>query len=345
MKVFTAVLAALALAVAVNAQQPTITGNPTVPVIVPGTNFNSTTTFSTPNGACNVTQLVSAQQAMLACPYPLAIAAKNPCLVVAPFNAWTSYAFAPQTGSFQIIFTYTPTSAAQDAVIGFGSTAATAATQYAPLALSIRFNDGNGTEVSGTPTIDVRNGGGYAAVTNVPYAVGQTYTFNVQGNAAAQTYSVTVTPAGGTASTLATNYAYRTGATATTPIAVMTVIVDEGAATGGGSVCTLTVGAWTPAPTQHKVALSWNPSAVDSTHPAPQGYLVWRATKSGGPYTALNSTSQLVINPPAPPAAAFTDGTVANATNYFYVVTGYNYSSVPPSSGNSNEASAVIPAS
>jgi len=74
--------------------------------------------------------------------------------------------------------------------------------------------------------------------------------------------------------------------------------------------------------------LSW--SASTSTV---AGYNVYRGTVSGGPYTKINSSLITTLD--------YTDSTVQNATNYYYVATAVD------SSGNesvySNEVSAPIP--
>jgi fibronectin type 3 domain-containing protein len=78
----------------------------------------------------------------------------------------------------------------------------------------------------------------------------------------------------------------------------------------------------------HSVALNW----TASTSTGIAGYNVYRATRSGGPYTLINST--LVSG------TTFTDNSVQSGTTYFYVVTAVSNS---VESINSNEVQAVVP--
>ncbi|MGH9515289.1 MAG: choice-of-anchor D domain-containing protein [Terriglobales bacterium] len=64
---------------------------------------------------------------------------------------------------------------------------------------------------------------------------------------------------------------------------------------------------------QHTVSLNWNPSTSQVN-----GYNVYRASTTGGPYAKLNSTPD--------PNTAYSDGTVASAHIYYYVTTAVNSS-------------------
>ncbi len=79
------------------------------------------------------------------------------------------------------------------------------------------------------------------------------------------------------------------------------------------------------------VALTW----TASTSPNISGYNVYRATVSGGPYTAVNTG--LVTAP------SYTDSSVQTGQTYYYVVTAVNTSEVE--SGYSNQATAAVPSS
>jgi len=75
---------------------------------------------------------------------------------------------------------------------------------YANLAAIARFNpSGN---------IDAYNGTSYQAANTIPYTGGTTYAFEFIVNVPAQTYTVYVTPAGGTTTLVGQNYAFRTSA-------------------------------------------------------------------------------------------------------------------------------------
>ncbi|HZQ66935.1 MAG TPA: choice-of-anchor D domain-containing protein [Terriglobales bacterium] len=78
----------------------------------------------------------------------------------------------------------------------------------------------------------------------------------------------------------------------------------------------------------HSVALSWDPSTS-----VVSGYNVYRGTKSGGPYSRINSALD--------PVTAYNDGAVQSGSSYYYVTTAVDSSGVE--SSYSNEVKAVIP--
>jgi hypothetical protein len=81
--------------------------------------------------------------------------------------------------------------------------------------------------------------------------------------------------------------------------------------------------------TPRSVTLSWTASTSRSV----TGYNVYRATRTGGPYTKLNSSPV--------PAVTYVDGSVSSGLTYFYVATAVD------SKGNestySTEASSTVP--
>lgn len=80
--------------------------------------------------------------------------------------------------------------------------------------------------------------------------------------------------------------------------------------------------------TAHSVSLTWKSSSSSLA-----GYNVYRGTKTGGPYTKINS--------PVDTATIYTDNTVKSGTTYFYVATAVSSSGME--SANSNEVKAVVP--
>lgn len=110
------------------------------------------------------------------------------------------------TGTKTAEFDLTPSYSGIDGLVGYAdsSTAVSAATS---LAMIIRVN------TSGS--FDARNGGAYAALATVPYSANNTYHVKMVANLTAQTYSVWVTPPGGSATQIASNYSFRTDAPAT----------------------------------------------------------------------------------------------------------------------------------
>jgi hypothetical protein len=87
------------------------------------------------------------------------------------------------------------------------------------------------------------------------------------------------------------------------------------------------IAATTATSTSPSVSLEWN-SVSDAV-----GYFVYRSSRSGGPYTKLNSTSVSV--------AKYVDSAVALGETYYYVVTALN--SEDEQSSYSNQAEASIP--
>jgi len=82
------------------------------------------------------------------------------------------------------------------------------------------------------------------------------------------------------------------------------------------------------APTQHSVDLSWGASSSSNV----QGYNVYRAGVSGGPYAAVVSANS---------GTTFVDGSVQSGLTYYYVVTAVDTSGTE--SAYSNQVQAVIP--
>lgn len=80
---------------------------------------------------------------------------------------------------------------------------------------------------------------------------------------------------------------------------------------------------------QHSVDLMWNPSSSGGV----SGYNVYRGTKSGGPYSKINSSLAI--------ATTFTDTSVASSTTYYYVTTAVNSSG--QESTYSNQVQVSIP--
>ena len=97
-------------------------------------------------------------------------------------------------------------------------------------------------------------------------------------------------------------------------------------ASNSPAVETLT-GSGTPPP-QHSVDLSWAPSTSSVV-----GYNIYRGSKSGGPYSKINSVLDA--------STSYTDSSVQAGTTYFYVSTAVDGNGME--SGFSNQVQAVIP--
>jgi hypothetical protein len=113
-------------------------------------------------------------------------------------GTWINTPFASQAGTFTAEYDGTP-SQMLDSSIAMSKGSQTLFTGFGTLT---RFNNvGN---------IDARNGGAFTAAITQPYSGGSTYHFKLVVNVPAHTYSIFVTPPGGTQQTLGSNFAFRT---------------------------------------------------------------------------------------------------------------------------------------
>jgi glucose/arabinose dehydrogenase len=159
------------------------------------------------------------------------------CVTANAGGAFENRTFAAQTASFTTEFDATPSVAGINSVIGVSNGAQTAHTGFAAIA---RFN------TSGT--IDVRDGGTYAADAAVPYSAGVSYHFRLVINVPQHTYSVFVTPMGGSEVTLATDFAFRSEQSTTSTLSAIGVWV--GSPTGSTTtVCNIVIRPGGPPPT------------------------------------------------------------------------------------------------
>jgi uncharacterized repeat protein (TIGR03803 family) len=115
-------------------------------------------------------------------------------------NGFHSLAFtSAQRGTFTATFDATPTVSPENSVVGLSKGAVTAYTGFSCIA---RFNPSG--------DIDAYNKTGYAAASKIPYSAKATYHFRLVVNVSANTYSVYVTPPGGSEKTVGLNYGFRT---------------------------------------------------------------------------------------------------------------------------------------
>jgi hypothetical protein len=138
-------------------------------------------------------------------------------------NGFYNTAFgSTQSGSFTATIDAKPSLSPSNTTIGLCQGAQTA---YTGIACVVRFN------TSGN--IDARNGAAYAAASTIPFSAGVSYHFRFVVNVPAHTYSIFVTPAGGSEITVGSNYAFRTEVNTVTSLDTWNVDVN---ATPGGSV-------------------------------------------------------------------------------------------------------------
>jgi phage replication-related protein YjqB (UPF0714/DUF867 family) len=151
-----------------------------------------------------------------------------PCFTATAGGSWTNNSFTSQPDTFTAEWDTMPSANNIDAIVGLSNGAQTSFTGFACLT---RFN------TSGT--IDARNGGAYAASSTIPYVPNVTYHFRLSVSVPAHTYSVYVTPAGGTEQVVGLNYAFRTEQSTVGSLNNYGLIVDSAA--GSARVCNFTV--------------------------------------------------------------------------------------------------------
>jgi hypothetical protein len=132
-------------------------------------------------------------------------------------GGWKNRRLPPQTGTFTLSFNMWASGTGIDAVTGV---AASDATAFTNLAIAIRF--------APTGVIDARNGGSYQAVNSLTYQPGVLYRVRIDADVATRRYSATVTPAGGSAVTIANNYAFRTEQASVTSLSRLATIANPG---------------------------------------------------------------------------------------------------------------------
>ena len=109
------------------------------------------------------------------------------------------------TGKLEVEFDITPLASGLNACTGYADSSTNITTWNDP-SMTIRMN------TSGT--FDVRNGGAFAATTNVSYSPNNTYHVKMITDLAYKKYDVWITPPGGTATKITNNYSFRTDAPA-----------------------------------------------------------------------------------------------------------------------------------
>jgi len=147
-------------------------------------------------------------------------------------EAWSNVTIPVQTGPFTIRWNAVPDGNNIDGVTGvsLGNVET-----YNDLACIVRFAT-NG-------TIDVRNGGSYAALIPVTYTAGTIYRFQLDIDLAAKRYSVTVTPDGGLPIVIAEDYNFRTQQASVSTLDHIGLVALEG---GSHTVTDIVIGTTTP---------------------------------------------------------------------------------------------------
>ena len=148
------------------------------------------------------------------------------CTSATTSSGWVNGEFGQRSGTFTVEFDATAPANPSDALFGLSNGPAST---YTHLAAIVRFNPAG--------TIDVRNGGVYAADSFVAYTAGTAYHFTLDVNTVTHTYSVRVR-SGNVDTPLATNYAFRTQQAGASQLTHYASKVDSG---GTFTVCGVTV--------------------------------------------------------------------------------------------------------
>jgi hypothetical protein len=237
-----------------------------------------------------------------------------PANLTAGASATLTAAYKPTAaGSAAGKITVTSTAVGSPTIIDLSGAAAAASIQLTPSATSLSF--GNVTVgSSGTNELTVKSTGNTnasiskVAVSGTGFVLGSSGASVILDPSQAETYTVNFDPkaAGSVTGTLTI--------TSNAPNSPLNISLS---------------GAGAAAAAAHSVALSWERSNSTVT-----GYYVYRGTKSGGPFTQLNSTPE--ANP------SYSDGSVSNGQVYYYYVTAVNSGNIQ--SADSNQVSVTIPA-
>jgi len=190
--------------------------------------------------------------------------AQTGCPEATAGKGFVNVPFATQTGTFTATFDATPSVAPINSPIGFSNGAATSNTKLATVVA-----------ISDSGDILALNGGTYTSETTIPYAAGVAYHFEVDVNLTNHTYSVFVTPAGGSQMTVATNYAFRTAQNTVTSL--NNLGFDVSTSSGTVMVCNLSFGSTS----NPSFSLSASPSSQEISAGSSASYTV-SVTPSGG---------------------------------------------------------------
>jgi|GEM_PF-808156 len=238
-------------------------------------------------------------------------------VVVSAGGVWTNTAMTSQTGTFTATFNATPSADPTNAVVGLSNGSQTA---FSGFACAVRFN------TSGN--IDARNGGAYAAASTIAYAPNTTYAFRVVANVPARTYSVYVTPAGGSEVTVGSNYAFRTEQASVASLNNWGAVVDTAANGGVGSltVASFAIGGAVPS------APVFTPAA--GTYTSAQSVTISSSGSTSIRYTTDGSTPSATVGTVySSPVAIGATGTLKavgiNATGASAVTTGAYTINIP----------------
>jgi hypothetical protein len=171
-----------------------------------------------PNGAHSLSAVARDAAGNTAASAPVSVTVSNSATSCQTSEAaWLNQAFVSQTGNFTARFDATP---GGDNIDGVAGLAAGNAAAYTDLAAIVRF--------SSSGTIDARNGAAYSALTSISYVAATTYRVRMVVDVPAHSYSVYVTPSGGSEQAVGLNYAFRSEQAAANTLSALASFTSEG---------------------------------------------------------------------------------------------------------------------
>jgi hypothetical protein len=212
-------------------------------------------------------------------------------------GSWANTALSQGQGStFRITYDGTPSSSSANAISGLSDGSAQ---QYGNLATGVRFNPSG--------TIDVRNGSGFTAATNLGYQAGVTYHFILDVNVASHTYSAYVVLLSRQI-TLGSNVAFRSEQSSVPLLNTVGVMSSS----GGLSICNITLSSSPTTVAGSPSTLTANVSslnfgktglaasaqqAVTLTNTGSSSVSISGVSVSGAGFTAGGSASGITVSP------------------------------------------------
>jgi hypothetical protein len=215
-------------------------------------------------------------------------------------------------------------------VLGFSLNSASG---YTNLAAIFRF----AADAPDTGLIDARNGANYTYDQAIPYSAGQSYHVRMVIDPSTQTYSVYVTPPGGSEIALATNYAFRSEQAGTSSLNNWATYSEVGTLTAcnmaitsqsGGSGGSITLSAAPTSLAFGNVNINSNSSqSVTLTNSGSSNVTISSVATGGAGFSSSGVSGGLILNPGqkatltvtfAPSSAGSVTGSVtitSNATN------------------------------
>ena len=151
-----------------------------------------------------------------------------PCYTATAGGGWINNAFTSHSNTFTAEWDATPLAANIDAVMALSNGVQT---DFPGFACLTRFNS--------LGKIEARNGGSYQSASSISYTANTTYHFRMVVTVPSHTYSIYVTPGGGSEQLVGLNYAFRTEQSNVAALSNQGFIVDS--ATGSARMCNFVI--------------------------------------------------------------------------------------------------------